>query len=105
MQYKTIILEMLQQRPQMYKPLRRKRKLLETVELMAVDLKESHEAWLEVLSQEQPGREASQIGSEAFELALKQMEDRLPPASHQGEDETLSLDDAMAFIRNPSRRG
>jgi hypothetical protein len=36
-------------------------------------------------------------------MALKEMEDRLPPASPPGENESLSLDEAMAFIRDPSR--
>lgn len=103
MQYKTIILEMLQQRPQMHEQLRRYRKLLTTVELYAKELKASHEALTEQLLKASPDSDPRQISSEAFEMALKELEDRLPPASQPGEDESLSLDEAMAFIRNPSR--
>ena len=81
MQYKTIILELLQQRPEMHDQLRKSRKLLLTVERYARELKTSHEAWKENLSQARPGSDQSQIASEALEMALKEMEDRLPTES------------------------
>ncbi len=105
MQYKTIILELLQQRPEMHDQLRKERKLLPTLEIYAKELKESHEAWKEQLSQAKPGSDTNQIASEAMEMALKDMEDRLPPESPTDEHETLSLDQAMAFVRSPSSRG
>ena len=49
MQYKTIIHEMLQQRPQMREQLRKSRKLLPTLETYAHDLKTSHEGWKKML--------------------------------------------------------
>ena len=55
MQYKTIIYELLQQRPQMHEQLRKERKLLTTLELYARELKTSHEAWKEALDQQRPG--------------------------------------------------
>ncbi len=105
MLYKTIILELLQQRPQMHEQLRLERKLLTTLEFYAKELKASHEAWKDQLSQARPGSEACQISSEALEMALKEMEDRLPSESPTDDHETLSLDGAMAFIRSPSSRG
>ena len=105
MQYKTIILELLQQRPQMHEQLRRERKLLTTLEFYAKELKHSHEDAMEQLRQLRPGSEASQISSEALEMALKEMEDRLPPESATNDHETLSLDKAMAFVSSPSSRG
>ncbi len=105
MQYKTIILELLQQRPEMHEQLRKERKLLPTLEIYAKELKESHEAWKEQLSQAKPGSDSNQIASEAMEMALKDMEDRLPPESPTDERETLSLDQAMAFVHSPSSRG
>ena len=92
MQYKTIILEMLEQRPRMREELRQSRKLLSTMERYATELKSSHEAWKERLREARPGSDPSQIASEAMELALKDMEDRLPSESAQDESETLSLD-------------
>jgi type II secretory pathway component PulM len=105
MQYKTIILELLQQRSQMHEQLMRERKLLTAVELYAKELKESHEAIRDQLQKSRPGSDPIQTSSEAFELALKELEDRLPPVSPMDGQEELSLDQAMAFIRNPSRRG
>jgi len=105
MQYKTIILELLQQRPQMHEQLRQQRKLLPTLEIYAKELKASHEAWKEQLAQAKPGSEANQIVSEAMEMALKDLEDRLPPVSLTDDQDDLSLDQAMAFIRSPSSRG
>jgi len=105
MQYKTIILELLQQRPQIHEQLRQERKLLPTLEIYAKELKESHEAWREQLSQANPGSEVNQIASEAMEMALKDLEDRLPPVSQADDQDELSLDQAMAFVRSPSSRG
>jgi hypothetical protein len=103
MQYKTIILELLQQRPEIHEQLRKERKLLPALELYAKELKTSHEAWKDQLSQAMPGSDRSQIASEALEMALKDLEDRLPTASPE-ESETLSLDTAMAFIRRHTSR-
>lgn len=105
MQYKTIILELLQQRPQMHEQFRKERKLLPTLEIYAKELKASHEAWKEQLAQAKPGSEVSQISSEAFEMALKELEDRLPLVSQADGQDELSLDQAMAFVRSPSSRG
>ncbi len=102
MQYKTIVLELLQQRTELHEQLRQERKLLETMELMAVDLKASHEVLMSQLQQARPGSDPQQISSEAFEMALKELEDRLPPVSPTDDHEELSLDGAMAFLRNHS---
>ena len=105
MKYKTIVLELLQQRPQMHDQLRKDRKLLPALEFYSKELKTSHEAWKETLDQAKPGSDPSQIASEAMEMAIKELEDRLPSASHPVGNEPLSLDAAMAFIRNHTSRG
>jgi chromosome segregation ATPase len=103
--YKTIILELLQQRPQMHERLRKSRTVLPTLEIYARELKTSHEAWKETLWQLRTGSEPSQINSEALEMALNELEDRLPTESPQNEQEALSLDQAMAFIRRHTPHG
>jgi hypothetical protein len=105
MKYKSIIHEMLQQRPQMHEQLRKKRKLLSTLELYARELKTSHEAWKELLSQLRPGSDPIQIASEALEMALKELEDRLPSESPRNQHEAVFLDAAMMFIRRPTSGG
>ena len=102
MHYKTIILELLQQRPQTHEELRQQRTLLSTLETYAQELKVSHETWKEQLAQAKPDSEPSQISSEALEMALKELEDRLPPASRLDDQEPFSPNQAIAFARNPS---
>jgi hypothetical protein len=102
MQYKTIVLELLQQRTELHEQLRKQRKLLTTMESYAKELKASHKAWKETLAQSSPGSDTSQISSEALELAIQELEDRLPSELPSVEDEPLSLDAAMAFIRKAS---
>lgn len=99
MQYKTIILQLLQQRQEIHDQLRSQRMLLPTLERYASQLKTRHEAWKDRLSQEKPGSDASQIASEALEIALKELEDSLPSGPPPDESEPLSLEAAMAFIR------
>jgi len=105
MQYKNIVLEMLGQRPKMHEELRQSRKLLPTLEFYASELKDSHEDWKDRLLQAKPESDPSQIASEAMELALKDLEDRLPSESDQDESEALSLDQVMAHISRPTSRG
>jgi hypothetical protein len=99
MLYKTMVLELLEQRPQMHNQLRETRKLLRTLELYSKELKNNHEVWKKLLSLAQPGSNQSQIASEALEIALKKLEDRLSTESPPDEAEPLSLEAAMAFIR------
>jgi hypothetical protein len=98
MQYKTIVLELLQNCPQIYDKLLSNRTLLSALETHASELKTSHEAWKERLWQAKPESDPSQIASEALELATEQLERRLPLASPADATEPLSLDAAMAFI-------
>ena len=81
MQYKTITLELLRERTELYEQLRLTHKLLPTLETWAAELKASHETWMETLTQANPGSDPSQIASEAMEMAIKELEDHLPPAS------------------------
>ncbi len=105
MQYKTIVLELLKERTELHEQLRKDRKLLPALEFYSKELKTSHEAWKETLSQTNPGSDPSQIASEAMEIAIKELEDRLPSASHPVGNEPLSLDAAMAFILGHTSRG
>jgi hypothetical protein len=103
MQYKTIVHELLQQRTELHEQLRLTRRLKPTLETCARQLKASHQIWKERLSQTRPGSDPSQIASEALEMALKELEDRLP-SGPVDENEALSLDQAMAHIRSHSSR-
>jgi len=99
MQYKTIVLELLQERQELHDQLRKNRKLLATVNLYAGQLKTSHESWKAQLTQAKQGSDPSQVASEALEIALKELEERLPSRSPPNGDESISLDEAMTFLR------
>ena len=102
MQYKTIVLELLQQNQELHERLRRERKLPATVNRLATELRDRHLASKEQLSQARPDSDPSQIASVALEIALKPLEDSLRSESPPDEGEALSLDEAMAFLRRPT---
>jgi hypothetical protein len=102
MQYKTIVLQSLRQRPVLHNQLKGNRTLLPSLDLWAKELKALHEARKEELSQERPGSDASQIAAEALEMALADWTNSLPPESTENEEGLLSLDGAMAYLRRPT---
>jgi hypothetical protein len=105
MQYKTIVLELLKERTELHEKLRKQRKLLSTVELYARELKSSHGAWKNLLTQMRPRSAPSQVANEALEIALKELEERLPTASRRKGNEAVFLDAAMMFLRRHTSRG
>lgn len=105
MQYKTIMLELIQSNRPLHQQLCQERKLLTTVEEAALELKSRHQEILEEMALQNPESPAMQVYSQAFELALKEMEERLQPVSQTTEDSSLSLGEAMATIRSLSPRG
>jgi hypothetical protein len=97
MQYKTIVLELLEQRPETYEHLRSQRMLLSAVDRFSQELKTRHESWIEELYLAKPQSEASQISSEALEIALQELERHL--SGEPAESGEPSLEGAMAFLR------
>jgi hypothetical protein len=98
--YKTIIHELIQLRPKIHEQLPKDKKLLSTLERYAKELRTSHLAWQELLSDLRPGSDKSQIASEALEIAVKELEDHLQTESPRKEHEALSIDAAMLFLRH-----
>ena len=105
MHYKTIVLEILRNRPELHEKLRLSRTLLTTLNLYSSRLKANHEAWMDRLSRVKSGSERSQLASEALEIAVQEMEDSLGTSNFLLETEALSLDGAMAFTPGPKPRG
>lgn len=81
MQYKTIVLSLLEQRPALYTRLRRQRRLLEALELYSADLKTRHEGWKTRLGRDAPESDDAQLSAEALEIALKELQEHLPAGS------------------------
>lgn len=100
MLYKTIALQLLEDRTELYEQLKSTRTLRSTMESLAMQLRDLHLAWQETLTKARPDSDPSQIKSEAMELALKNLEDCLPSVLPPSADPELSLDAAMAFIKN-----
>ena len=102
MQYKTIVLDLLKERKELHEQLRLTRRLLPTMESLARDLKARHDHWKETLAT--PDSDPILISSEAMEMALSELEDRLPSVHREDDGEALSLDQAMAFLQSHSSR-
>jgi hypothetical protein len=99
MHYKTIALELLEQYPELYERLRRSRILLTILDLCATELASRHLAWERQIAHQKPGSHPNQVASEALELAVEQLRDRLASVSPPDETGSLTLDDTMAFLR------
>ena len=99
--YKTIVLELVQDRPALHEQLRVNGTLMESMEQLAVAFRSCHLQRMKELAAARPGSDPSQLSSEAMELALNELEECLPPASppDDGSKETLSLDHAMIFLQ------
>ena len=104
MHYKTIVLEMLRDRKELHEQLRLTRRLLPLMERCARELKARHEHWKETLATASPDSNPVQIASEAMEMALTELEGRLPSVQSQDDGQALSLDQAMAFVLSHSSR-
>lgn len=98
MQYKTMVLGLLQQHPEIYHHLRSQHLLLPALEVYAMALRTNHEAWKDRLMQANPGSNQSQIASEALEVVLKELETCLHAKLPSGESELHSIEAAMALI-------
>ncbi len=98
-QYKTITHQLLQDNPRLYESLRENRLLLHTLDLLAQQLKANHDAWTEHLSKTRPHSNPDQLASDALELALNDLQNALLSELPANDDETLSLDAAMGFLR------
>ena len=76
MHYKTMALELLTERTELYEELRLTHRLLPSLETWANELKASHEKWKQTLAGAKPGSEPSQLASEALEMALKELAEK-----------------------------
>ena len=104
MQYKTMILELLKQRPKVHERLRSQRLLLWAINRYATQLKSLHDTWKEELALERPDSDPMQLSSEAMELALHDLIDSLPIDSPTTEGDTEPSPQEMAPIDNLSPR-
>ena len=102
-QYKTLTLQLLRANRKIYHRLKQTRKTLPTLDHYSRELKRSHEDWKGSLSESRPGSDPSQIASEAMELALQELEEKLQSELLPAGRESLTLDAAMGFLRDHSQ--
>jgi hypothetical protein len=99
MQYKTIALELIRDNPTLYESLRSSKRLLPSMDAYAIELKASHEQWMEQMGRARPGSDPNQLAAEALEMAVQELQAHLPSGLPRDEAEPLSLDAAMSHIR------
>ena len=102
MHYRSIVLELLQQRPRACERLKKQHMMLEAVNSFGSILKLNHEAIMQQMLEANPGSDPTQIKQAAFEIALSHLEEALPSESDQDGEESLSLDQAMAHLLKDS---
>ncbi len=102
MLYKTIVLELIQDRPELCARLRSEKLMLRTVESLALTLKTSQQAWQEQLVTTMRGDSEKLIGSRAMELAIRDMIESLPSEPSRNGDEAISLDALIQSVRSPT---
>ena len=98
MHYTSIVLQMIEDRPILHESLRQQRRLLATLNQLALALKMSQESWQAKLASTDPNHDPSQRTSQSLELAIQELSDSLPNESSEGGG-SLALQAAMAFIR------
>jgi hypothetical protein len=99
MQYKTIMLELLQDYPRTHQRLSTTRQLLPTLDRYAEQLKTTHQHWMERLRMAKPAMDAVSVTSAALEMALEELRRRLSLEESGDEARSPDLHEAMAFAR------
>jgi glutamine synthetase type III len=87
--YKTMILELIQQRPETYKCLYKERQILPALHKYSKVLKAGHEAWNERLLKAKPDSDPSQLATEALEIALKELKAAWDTQESSDQDEKV----------------
>jgi hypothetical protein len=100
MQYKTLTLQLLRDNRSIYQRLKQTRTLPPTLVHYSRELKRSHEVWKDSLSESKPGSAPSQIASEALELALSDLQERLPLELLPDGNESLTLEEVIGPLRD-----
>jgi hypothetical protein len=98
MQYKTIILHLLEQRPEIQDQLQSNKTMMPTLDRFSRELQDRHQSWVATLSQSGECCDESQVANEALEFALEEILGSLQREFPSAADE-LTLDGAMEFLR------
>src|SRR5689334_13336857 len=92
MQYKTIVLGLLEQQPTLYQQLIVNKTLGQMLQQLATALGHCHQYWIEKLQRVRAVSDQTQRTSRALELALRELEEDLQPESSPSGEENQSFD-------------
>lgn len=105
MQYKTIMLELLQQNPSLHDRLQKTGQLFSTMETYTRQLKVRHELWKASLAEQNPALGAIEISAAALEIAVQEIEQALRTEYPGNAGEPHSVAAAIDFVRvHPSNK-
>ncbi len=103
MHYKTIVLDLIEQRPELHQQLMLSRTMPQLLHRLTIALATCHRQWMAAL-QARPSRNPTQLSQTAMEFALQELLDSLQPESPADDAEPLSLEAAIEFIRRHTPR-
>ena len=77
MHYKTIVMELINDHPELQSRLRESQTLLQSIEQWAVILRRQHRDLIEEFLQQESGVTANEVSSRAMEVAVEQVREKL----------------------------
>ena len=98
-QYQTLALQLIRAYPLVHYSIKEQNLLVDTIMKEAKLLEQRHRILQEQLSLAQPDSDPISIESAALEIALKELQDRLALGLPPADQEALSLEGAMAFLK------
>lgn len=99
MLYKTIVLELIRQEPELHRRLTASKRLLSTMEALAQELRTDHERLMNELIQK--GKDPTLASQEAREIAVAEMEQHLRSVAQA--PEPVPLGEAMEYMKNHTK--
>lgn len=87
--YRTIVMELLKEHS--------KHPPIPCLDRYSASLRDAHQQWIDLLEKHRPGSNSSVIATKALEMAIQDLQQQLRA---QTNSETLSLDEAMSFLRS-----
>ena len=103
MQYKTIVLELLEQSPGLSRELRRNDALLSTMNQLAVSFRDLHLRLLDQLTSSQPELDETLLKSQAMEVATEQMQEMIGQAEQLLSNGSVSIEACLALLQADNR--
>ncbi|MEZ6104462.1 MAG: hypothetical protein R3E01_36455 [Pirellulaceae bacterium] len=99
MHYKTIVLELIEQRPRWHEQLKSSNSLLSTINQLAITLRNRHLDLLDQAEATPLQMSPIQHSSEALEKAIAELLEHFPREQEAAASDTLDMDALIAFLK------